>query len=114
MLGAPRRVRCPGMAELRVAVVDLGTNSTRLLVADVGDGRVRELERRTVVTRLGQDLEATGRLADEAIARVTETLAAYREVIDRLDAERTVAVATSAMRDAENGPAFRAEIEQRF
>jgi exopolyphosphatase / guanosine-5'-triphosphate,3'-diphosphate pyrophosphatase len=98
----------------RVAVVDLGTNSTRLLVADVSNGQVKELERRTTVTRLGQGVEATGRLADEAIARVSEALAAYREVIDRRGAERIIAVATSAMRDAANGPAFREEIRKRF
>lgn len=97
-----------------VAVVDLGTNSTRLLVAEVSGGAVRELERRTTVTRLGQGVEATGRLADEAIARVSEALAAYREVIDRLGAQKVIAVATSAMRDAENGPAFRDEIQARF
>jgi exopolyphosphatase/guanosine-5'-triphosphate,3'-diphosphate pyrophosphatase len=99
---------------LRIGVVDLGTNSTRLLVAEVQDGRVAELDRRTTVTRLGQGVEATGRLADEAIARVCEALAVYREVLDRLDAREVVAVATSAMRDAENGPAFRDEIRERF
>ena len=102
------------MPVVLVAVVDLGTNSTRLLVAEVEDGQVTELERRTNVTRLGQGVDATGRLADEAIARVNETLASYREVIDRLGAEQIVAVATSAMRDAENGPAFRDEIQERF
>ncbi len=104
----------PFMAASPIAVVDLGTNSTRLLVAQVEDGRVAELERRTIVTRLGQDVDATGRLADEAIARVSEALATYRDVIDRLGAQRIVAVATSAMRDAENGPAFRDEIQERF
>ena len=103
-----------GATRAPVAVVDLGTNSTRLLVAVVVDGRLRELERRTTVTRLGQGVEASGRLADEAIARVSEALAAYRDVIDRLGAKRIVAVATSAMRDAENGPAFRDEIQERF
>jgi exopolyphosphatase/guanosine-5'-triphosphate,3'-diphosphate pyrophosphatase len=98
----------------RIAVVDIGTNSTRLLVAEVDGERVEELERRTTVTGLGQGVEATGRLADEAIARVSEALGAYREVIDRLGTERIVAVATSAMRDAENGPAFRDEIKERF
>jgi exopolyphosphatase/guanosine-5'-triphosphate,3'-diphosphate pyrophosphatase len=98
----------------RVGVVDLGTNSTRLLVAEVQDGQVAELERRTVVTRLGEGVEASGRLSDAAIARVSETLAMYREVIDRLGAADVVAVATSAMRDAENGPAFRDEIRERF
>ena len=76
--------------------------------------RSAELERRTTVTRLGQGVDATGRLADEAIARVSEALAGYREVIDRLGAKEIVAVATSAMRDAENGPAFRDEIHERF
>jgi exopolyphosphatase / guanosine-5'-triphosphate,3'-diphosphate pyrophosphatase len=98
----------------RVGVVDLGTNSTRLLVAEVHDGRVDELERRTTVTRLGQGVEATGRLADAAVARVCEALAVYREVLDRVGADQVVAVATSAMRDAENGPAFRDEIRERF
>jgi exopolyphosphatase / guanosine-5'-triphosphate,3'-diphosphate pyrophosphatase len=97
-----------------IAVVDLGTNSTRLLVAEVDGDEVTELDRRTTVTRLGQEVEATGRLADEAIARVSDALADYRGVIDRLGAEEVVAVATSAMRDAENGPAFREEIRERF
>ncbi|MBA3264710.1 MAG: Ppx/GppA family phosphatase [Thermoleophilaceae bacterium] len=97
-----------------VAVVDIGTNSTRLLVAEVEDGQIAELERQTTVTRLGEGLEASGRLSNAAIARVSEALADYRETIDRLGAERVVAVATSAMRDAENGPEFRDEIQRRF
>jgi exopolyphosphatase/guanosine-5'-triphosphate,3'-diphosphate pyrophosphatase len=101
-------------AARRIAVVDLGTNSTRLLVADVADGRIEELERRTTVTRLGEGVEQTGRLADAAIARVSEALAASREVNDRLGADEVVAVATSAMRDADNGPAFRDRIRERF
>jgi exopolyphosphatase/guanosine-5'-triphosphate,3'-diphosphate pyrophosphatase len=98
----------------RVAVVDLGTNSTRLLVAEVRDGAVDELVRRTSVTRLGEGVDATGRLSDAATDRVRETLAGYRELIDEHDADRVVAVATSAMRDAENGAAFRDEIHERF
>jgi exopolyphosphatase/guanosine-5'-triphosphate,3'-diphosphate pyrophosphatase len=99
---------------MRVAVIDIGTNSTRLLVAEVEDGRVTELERRTTVTRLGEGLEATGRLSKAAVARVSDALADYSEAIDRLGADRVVAVATSAMRDAENGPEFRDEILRRF
>ena len=99
---------------MRVGVVDIGTNSTRLLVAELADGRVVELERRTTVTRLGEGLEASGRLSDAAVARVSDALRAYREAIDRLGAERVVAVPTSAMRDAANGPAFRDEIQRRF
>jgi exopolyphosphatase / guanosine-5'-triphosphate,3'-diphosphate pyrophosphatase len=97
-----------------VGVVDLGTNSTRLLVAEVQDGQVAELERRTTVTRLGEGVEATGRLADRAVERVSEALAVYREILDRCQTDEVVAVATSAMRDAENGPAFRDEIRERF
>jgi exopolyphosphatase / guanosine-5'-triphosphate,3'-diphosphate pyrophosphatase len=107
-------VRVSPAGDRRVAVVDIGTNSTRLLVAEVGEGRVEELERGSIVTRLGEGVEATGRLADGAIARVSEALAGYREVIDRLGARRVVAVATSAMRDAANGPAFRDDIQERF
>ena len=99
---------------MRVAVVDLGTNTTRLLVAEMEDGEVVELERRTAITALGQGVDSTGRLADEAMDRVSEAVAAHREVIDRLGAWHVVAVATSAMRDAANGPAFRQRLEERF
>ena len=98
----------------RVGVVDIGTNSTRLLVGEVRGGSVRELERSSTVTRLGEGVEATGRLSDAAIVRVSEALAAYRDTIDRLGAQQVVAVATSAMRDAENGPAFRDQIAERY
>jgi exopolyphosphatase/guanosine-5'-triphosphate,3'-diphosphate pyrophosphatase len=99
---------------MRVAVIDIGTNSTRLLIAEVEEGRVSELDRRTTVTRLGEGVEAAGRLSDAAIERVSQALASYRQAIDALAAERVVAVATSAMRDAANGPAFRDEIQRRF
>jgi exopolyphosphatase/guanosine-5'-triphosphate,3'-diphosphate pyrophosphatase len=102
------------VAAKRVAVVDLGTNSTRLLVADVRDGVPRELERRSNVTRLGQDVDRSGRLAEEAMERVYAVLADYRELIDRHSAEQVVAVATSAVRDAENGESFRAALRERF
>ena len=99
---------------MRVAVVDLGTNTTRLLVADVQDGQLEELEKQTTITRLGQGVDATGRLADEAMDRVRETLDEYRQTIDRLQAEEVIAVATSAMRDADNGPEFRDELNRRY
>jgi exopolyphosphatase/guanosine-5'-triphosphate,3'-diphosphate pyrophosphatase len=98
----------------RIAVVDLGTNSTRLLVAERSGEELRQLERRTRVTRLGQDVERSGRLADEAMQRVYEAVAGYREAIDRLGAERIVALATSAVRDAANGEDFRRELRERF
>jgi exopolyphosphatase/guanosine-5'-triphosphate,3'-diphosphate pyrophosphatase len=97
-----------------VAVIDIGTNTTRLLVAEIEDGHVVELERRTVITSLGQGVDSSGRLAQEAMDRVSEAIAVYREVIDRLDVDRVVALATSAMRDAENGPEFRDHLKQRF
>jgi exopolyphosphatase/guanosine-5'-triphosphate,3'-diphosphate pyrophosphatase len=100
---------------MRVAVVDVGTNSTRLLVADVEPpGAVGEVERRSNVTRLGEDVDATGRLADTAMARVRDVLGEYRAAIDAAGAERAVAVLTSAVRDAANGPAFAAEVAERF
>jgi exopolyphosphatase / guanosine-5'-triphosphate,3'-diphosphate pyrophosphatase len=96
---------------LRVAVVDIGTNSTRLLVADVtDDGRLTERERRTRVTRLGDRLDQTGVLGDEAMERVLGTLAEYRAVIEQEGAERAVAVLTSAVRDAANGEDFLARV----
>ena len=99
---------------MRVAVVDLGTNSTRLLVADVADGRLIELDRRTSVTRLGEGVDATGRLATGAMERVFDTLNGYKKAIDGLAAEHTVAVATSAVRDAANGEDFRRALLDRF
>ena len=96
----------------RIAVVDLGTNTTRLLVANVVDGDVRELDRRSRVTRLGQGVDSSGRLADEAIERVLGVVSEYREAIERMGAERTVAVATSAVRDAANGDEFRARVRE--
>ncbi len=96
---------------MRVAVVDIGTNSTRLLVADVtADGALTERERRTKVTRLGDRLGETGLLSDDAMARVLATLAEYQAVIEREGAERAVAVLTSAVRDAANGEDFLARV----
>ncbi|HEX2105171.1 MAG TPA: Ppx/GppA phosphatase family protein [Solirubrobacteraceae bacterium] len=100
---------------MRVAVVDLGTNSTRLLVADVGPGgSIAELDRRTTVTRLGQGVDATGALAPEAVDRVLAVLRDYRRAIDEHGAERTVAVLTSAVRDASNGGAFTERVRREF
>ena len=99
---------------MRVAVVDVGTNSTRLLVADVGADGVRELDRRSVVTRLGEGVEATGRLGDAPQRRVLDTLADYAESIDRHGCERRLAVMTSAVRDAANGAELAAAVRDRF
>jgi exopolyphosphatase/guanosine-5'-triphosphate,3'-diphosphate pyrophosphatase len=86
-----------------VAALDLGTNSTRVLVATPGEGgTLAVLDRRNTITRLGQDVNATGRLADEAIERTLACLRGYREVIDRHDVGRLRVAATSAARDAAN------------
>jgi exopolyphosphatase / guanosine-5'-triphosphate,3'-diphosphate pyrophosphatase len=100
---------------VRVAVVDIGTNSTRLLIADVApNGRVTELVRRSQVTRLGAGLERTGALADEAKQRVLDTLDRFRAEIDEHGVGRSVAVLTSAVRDAANGGAFTDEVRSRY
>src|SRR5712691_10246221 len=99
------------IAVTRVAAVDLGTNSTRLLVADIADGRIRELERETRVTRLGEGVDERRRLLPVPIARVRNVLTDFRRTAERFGAERTLVIATSAVRDAENGEAFLGEIE---
>jgi exopolyphosphatase/guanosine-5'-triphosphate,3'-diphosphate pyrophosphatase len=99
---------------MRVAVVDLGTNTTRLLVAEVENGTLTELDKQTIITRLGQGVDATGLLADEAMDRVRAALTTYRGIMDEAGVTETIAVATSAMRDAANGPAFRDELSERF
>ena len=96
---------------MRVAAVDLGTNTTRLLVADVGDGPLEVLERREEITSLGEGVDARRRLLPLPIARVRNVLSEYRRRIEELGAERVLCVATSAVRDAENGEAFLGEIE---
>jgi exopolyphosphatase/guanosine-5'-triphosphate,3'-diphosphate pyrophosphatase len=96
---------------LRVASVDLGTNSTRLLVADVEGERLEEVVRRLTITRLGEGVDERRRLLPIPIARVRNCLTEYRRELEELDATRTLAIATSAVRDAENGEAFLGEIE---
>ena len=98
----------------RVAVIDMGSNSTRLLIADIDEGAVRELVRETRITRFAQGVDSTGRLADEAIDRVLAALADYRAAVDHHEADRVVALATSAARDAANGPAFLTTLRDRL
>jgi len=97
----------------RVAVIDVGTNSTRLLVADV-DGGVAPLERRSTVTRLGRGVDLSGRLAGEAIEDVCAAIDGYVGILQELGAETVEVIATSAVRDADNGSAFVAELRERF
>ncbi len=95
---------------MRVGAVDLGTNSTRLLVADV-NGDLREVVRRLRITRLGEGVDERGKLLPLPIARVRNVLSEYRRELESLGAERTLCIGTSAVRDAENGEAFLGEIE---
>ena len=95
----------------RVAAVDLGTNTTRLLVADVDDGRVDEVVLRERITRLGEDVHSRRRLLPLPVARTRNVLTDYRREAEALGAVRVLAVATSAVRDADNGEAFLGEVE---
>ena len=96
---------------MRVGVVDLGTNSTRLLVADVDGEHVEEVARRTTITRLGEGVDERRKLLPLPVARVRNVLSEYRRELEQLGAERVLAIGTSAVRDAENGEAFLGEIE---
>jgi exopolyphosphatase/guanosine-5'-triphosphate,3'-diphosphate pyrophosphatase len=98
----------------RVAVIDIGTNSARLLVADVVDGKVAPVERRSRVTRLGRGVDLSGRLSAEAVEEACEAVGDYVAACEELGAEAVDAIATSAVRDAENGSAFVAELRERF
>ena len=97
----------------RVAVVDIGSNSTRLLVADV-DGGVSVVEGQSRVARLGRGVDLSGQLSDEAIEAACDAIADYVELCRELKAEQVTAIATSAVRDASNGEAFVAELRERF
>lgn len=102
----------------RVAAIDCGTNSIRLLVADLPDpsagpqAPLVDLARRMEIVRLGQGVDRTGRLAPEAIERTRVALAGYAAEIDKLDVDRVRMCATSASRDASNAADFRAMVEQ--
>ena len=98
----------------RVAAIDCGTNSIRLLVAEVADGVLLDCVRRMEVVRLGQDVDRTGRLADEALARTFAAVDEYAKVIASYGAERVRFVATSASRDAENSDVFVAGVQRRL
>jgi exopolyphosphatase / guanosine-5'-triphosphate,3'-diphosphate pyrophosphatase len=98
----------------RVAAIDIGTNSTRLLVANVEDGRIAgEVERLLTITRLGDRVDESGRLSEQAMGRVERCVARYANRAHELGAEQPLAVATSAIRDAANGVGFLQRLEVR-
>ncbi|MGI9648017.1 MAG: exopolyphosphatase [Acidimicrobiia bacterium] len=90
----------------RVGAIDIGTNSMRLLVADVQDGGVQWLDRRTTVTGLGVGVDEAGRLSEDAISRTVDVLAGYGSALARAGVRGRRAVATSATRDAANREEF--------
>jgi exopolyphosphatase/guanosine-5'-triphosphate,3'-diphosphate pyrophosphatase len=97
-----------------MAVVDIGSNSTRLLVADVESGCVSEVERQSRVTRLGRGVDLSGQLSAEAIEAACDAIADYLKICRESGVEKVEAIATSAVRDASNGSAFVAELRERF
>jgi exopolyphosphatase / guanosine-5'-triphosphate,3'-diphosphate pyrophosphatase len=90
----------------RVAAIDCGTNSIRLLIADVVDGRVFDLHREMRIVRLGQGVDATGEFAPEALARTQAALSEYTKLLARYQVPKVRMVATSATRDAANRQEF--------
>jgi exopolyphosphatase/guanosine-5'-triphosphate,3'-diphosphate pyrophosphatase len=98
----------------RVAALDCGTNSLRLLVAEVdpGRGEMTDLARRMEIVRLGQGVDQTGRLAPEALARTIGVLREYAAVIDAAAVEAVRMVATSATRDADNSAEFVDQVKE--
>jgi len=94
------------MSEPLLAAVDCGTNSVRLLVSRLVDGRLVEVDRRLHLTRLGQGVDATGRFHPEALARTLDAMADFGAEIDELGVSHRRVVATSAARDAANSAEF--------
>jgi exopolyphosphatase / guanosine-5'-triphosphate,3'-diphosphate pyrophosphatase len=101
-------------AVLRIAVVDIGTNSTRLLIGDVKGTSVTEIERRTTVTNMGRGVDHSGLICSDAVDDVCTVIGDYKSRYEEMGAERVTTIATSAVRDAVNGEAFIAELRERF
>lgn len=97
---------------MKVAVVDLGTNTCRLFLADVHEGRVHQEARVTTVVRLGQGVGATGRLHPDAVARTRACLADYAPRIEAYGPARRLLIATSVLRDAADGGEFLAAVKR--
>lgn len=94
------------VATNRVAAIDCGTNSIRLLIADVAGGRLHDVHREMQIVRLGQGVDATGQFAPDALARTRAALTDYAALLQRFDVGKVRMVATSATRDAANRDVF--------
>jgi exopolyphosphatase / guanosine-5'-triphosphate,3'-diphosphate pyrophosphatase len=103
----------PG-ASHRVAVIDVGSNSSRLLIADVAGDEVAKVERQSRVTRLGRGVDLSGQLSAEAIEEACAAIGDYVAICKKAGVEVVTTIATSAVRDASNGDAFVAELRERF
>lgn len=99
---------------MKVAAIDIGTNTVLLLVAEMREGRLVAVEEHATITRLGQDVDKTRKLAPEAVERTHACLDRYAEIVKRLGVARIDVVGTSAMRDAGGGEAVRAHVAARF
>ena len=99
---------------MKVAIVDLGTNTCRLFLADVTDGRVAQEARVTTVVRLGQGVDETGRLHEDAVARTHACIAGYAPRIEAYDPQRSLVIATSVLRDARDGRQFLVALKYDF
>lgn len=99
---------------MNVAVVDIGSNSTRLLIAGREGNRIEELVRHSNVTRLGAGVDRDGQLREDAMQRVYDVLDGYKTEIDEHHCEAAVAVLTSAVRDSANGEQFAATVRDRY
>lgn len=100
---------------MRVATIDIGTNTVLLLVAEKSDGgELVPVEEHATITRLGQGVDKAKKLAPEAIARTNACLDQYADIVRRTGAERVAVVGTSAMRDAGGGEAVRAHVKKCF
>ena len=99
---------------MKVAIVDLGTNTCRLFLADVTDARVEQAERLTTVVRLGQGVDKSGQLHEDAVARTHRCISGYAPRIAAYGPERSLLIATSVLRDARDGRQFLVALKYDF
>ena len=90
----------------KIAAIDIGTNSMRLLLCDIAGNSIVKKEKELIVTRIGKDVSKTGLITEKSLARNIEALKYFKNKADRYGAEELIAIATSAVRDAVNGKEF--------